>query len=168
MATSYWDKDDGLYDPKKTFALTNWSDQDITVNWRGDQGEDNIYVLHAGEVKTYPEYLALYILREFVNREMLKDAAKAPKNPDGSPSKQQERLEMAMVNKDARKPYEDKTIQEVRAGQESPEVTAMRAKIRQELIVEGGLTTEMNNNPDGSPIEDFPNLPKKPGRPKKV
>ncbi len=160
-----------VYDPKRKFAVTNWSDEDIEVNWKdaGPQGTgDNFYKLHAGEVKTYPMYLAYYITQIFVDREMYKDAAKAPSNPDGSPSKQRERLEMAVANKDMRKPYEDKTIQEVIAGQESPEVTAMRAEIRKQLIIEGNLTSELHNNPDGSEkTEEFPDVPKKKGRPAK-
>lgn len=159
---------EGLYDPKRMFAITNWSDEDFTVNWKDDTG-DNFYTLHAGEVKTYPQYLAYYMCKNFVNREMSKDAAKAPNNPDGSPSRQRERLEMAQVNPDLRKPYEDKTMQEVVAGQESPEVTAMRAEIRKKLIAEGTLNNEMNNNPDGSPKQEFPDVPKnKGGRPRKT
>jgi hypothetical protein len=156
---------EGVYDPKRMFAVTNWSDEDYTANWRDDTG-DNFYILHVGEVKTYPQYLAYYITRNFVDREMFKAAAKTPKNADGSPSRQQERLEMAVNNPEARKPYEDKTIQEIRAGEESPELTAMRAKVRAELIVESNLTSEMHNKPDGS--EEFASVPKKAGRPKKV
>lgn len=167
-----------IYDPKKTFAVTNWSNEDITVNW-ADPGPlgtgDNFYTLHAGEVKTYPQYLAYFITEQFIDREMYKDAAKAPSNPDGSPSKQRERLEMAVANREMRKPYEDKTIQEVVEGQESPEVTAMRAEIRKKLIqegrlpsVEGNLVSELNNNPDGSEKEEFATLPKKRGRPAKT
>jgi len=161
-----------VYDPKRNFAVTNWSDEDITVNWKdaGPQGTgDNFYTLHAGEVKTYPQYLAYYITQIFVDREMYKDAAKAPQNPDGSPSKQRERLEMAVASKDMRKPYEDKTIQEVIPGQESPEVTAMRAEIRKQLIIDGNLKSEINLNADGSEkTEEFAGLPKKKlGRPSK-
>lgn len=171
-----------VYDPKRKFAVTNWSDEDITVNWAdpGLNGSgDNFYTLHAGEVKTYPQYLAYYITEQFIDREMYRDAAKAPSNPDGSPSKQRERLEMAVANKESRKPYEDKTIQEVIEGQESPEVTAMRAEIRKKLIQEGQLPSTMGNlvselhlNPDGSvPVEtkeEFASLPKKRGRPSKT
>ena len=161
-----------VYDPKRNFAVTNWSDEDITVNWKdaGPQGTgDNIYTLHVGEVKTYPQYLAYYITQIFVDREMYKDAAKAPQNPDGSPSKQRERLEMAVASKDMRKPYEDKTIQEVIPGQESPEVTAMRAEIRKQLIIDGNLKSEINLNTDGSEkTEEFADLPKKRGRPAKT
>lgn len=155
---------EGLYDPKRMFAVTNWSDEDLTVNWRdpGPDGTgDNFYTLHAGEVKTYPQYLAYYITNIFVDREMGKDAAKVPNNPDGSPSRQRERLEMAINNPEQRKPYEDKTIEEIIEGKESPEVTAMRAKIRQELIVEQGMNNEMNLNADGSSKETFPDVPKK-------
>lgn len=156
-----------VYDNKRLFAVTNWSDEDITVNWKDNTG-DNLNTLHSGEVKTYPMYLAYYITQIFIDREMYKDAAKAPTNPDGSPSKQRERLEMAVANKDMRKPYEDKTIQEVIAGQESPEVTAMRAQIRKQLIIDGALTSELHNNPDGSEKdEEFPGVPKKRGRPAK-
>jgi len=153
------------------FAVTNWSDEDITVNWAdpGPEGTgDNFYTLHAGEVKTYPQYLAYFITKAFVDREMYKDAAKVPNNPDGSSSKARERAEMGVGSKEVRKPYEDKTIQEVIEGHESPEVTAMRTKIRKELIIEGNLSSEMNNNVNGTEKEEFADVPKKKaGRPKK-
>lgn len=169
MAKSYLQENLGIYDPKRTFAVTNWSDEDITVNWRDDAG-DNFHTLHAGEVKTYPMYLAYYITDIFVDREMYKEAEKIPNLPDGSASKGRERLEMAVVNRDLRKPYEDKTMQEVIAGQESPEVTAMRAQIRKQLIIEQGekMSGGLDLNADGSEKE-FADVPKKgPGRPKKT
>lgn len=165
---------DGIYDNKRKFAVTNWSDEEIKVNWKDETG-DNWYTLHAGEVKTYPMYLAYYITKIFVDREMFKAAAKIPNNPDGTPSRTRERMEMAAANKELRKPYEDKTMQEVIEGRESPEVTAMRAKIRAELIVEGKLpaeqakelVTELHNNVDGSAkteSDTFATVPKKRGR----
>jgi len=121
-----------------------------------------------GEVKTYPQYLAYFITRVFVDREMNKDALKAPNNPDGTPSRQRERLEMAVNNKDMRKPYEDKTIQEVIAGRESPEVTAMRAQIRKELIIEQGANINSSIGEDKEK-QEFATVPKnKGGRPKKI
>ncbi len=168
--SSYLDYE-GIWDNKRTFAVTNWSEEDFTVTWKEDTGDAH-YTLHAGEVNTYPMYLAYYITRNFVDREMYREAAKIAKNPDGSPSRQQERLEMAVNNKELRKPYEDKTMQEVIAGQESPEVTAMRAQIRKQLIIEQGMHSEMHNNQDGSQkeisTEEFADVPKKVGRPKKV
>ncbi len=163
---------EGVYDPRRNFAVTNWSDEDFEATWRGDDGVDVTYVLPAGEVKTYPQYLAYYITTNFVDREMYKIAAKA--TPD---TKERERLEFAVANKDLRKPFEDKTMQEVIAGQESPEVTAMRAKIRQELIDSGELPTmssEIKLNVDGTEPgtpSEFPDVPKpknKGGRPLKV
>lgn len=165
--SSYLDKNDGMYDPKKMYAVTNWSKEDLTVNWRDDSGNDVPYTLHAGEVKTYPEYLALFITKDLVDREMYRDATSVPLNPDGSYSKARERAEMAVANKDMRKPYEDKTIQEVREGQEDPAVTAMRAQIREQLIIEqkNGISNEMYNTPEGQ--EEFADVPKKKERPKK-
>lgn len=180
MSSFLNDKSQGMvYNPKRMFAVTNWSEEDITVNWAdpGPQGlGDTFYTLHAGEVKTYPQYIAYYITEQLVDREMYRDAAKSPSNPDGSPSKQRERLEMAVANKETRRPYEDKTIQEIVEGQESPEVTAMRAEIRKKLILEGkypseqgNLVSELNLNPDGSDKveEEFATVPKKRGRPAK-
>lgn len=181
MSSYLNDKNQGMvYNNKRQFAVTNWSEEDITVNWAdpGPQGTgDNFYTLHAGETKTYPMYLAYYITEQFVDREMYKAAAKFPNNPDGSPSKQRERAEFAVANPDLRKPYEDKTMQEVIEGQESPEVTAMRAEIRKKLIqegkipsVEGNMVSEINLNPDGSEkekTEEFASVPKKRGRPAK-
>lgn len=94
---------------------------------------------------------------QFVDREMYRDAAK-----EAVDTRQRERLEMAVANRDMRKPYEDKTMQEVKEGEESPEVTAMRAKIRKELIIEQGLTSEIHNKADGSKKdEEFPDVPAK-------
>lgn len=181
MSSYLNDKNQGMvYNNKRNFAVTNWSDEDIKVNW-ADPGlngtGDNFYTLHAGETKTYPMYLAYYITEQFVDREMYKSANKIPNNPDGSASKQRERAEFAVANPDLRKPYEDKTMQEVIEGQESPEVTAMRAEIRKKLIqegkIEGGtgnLVSELSLNPDGSEKEEkeeFATLPKKRGRPAK-
>ncbi len=167
---------EGKYDPRRNFAVTNWSDEDITVTWVSEvQAEQGLvdgpaidYTLAAGEVKTYPQYLAYHFTKVLVDREMSKIAMKAPAD-----TKERERLEMAVANKDSRKPFEDKTIQEVIAGQESPEVTAMRAQIRRELIESGEIgemSSKLELNPDGSPIEveEFASVPKKaPGRPKK-
>lgn len=172
MAHSYLDFE-GIYENNRMFAVTNWSDEDFTITWEKDEDsqKNGTYTLHAGEVKTYPMYLAYYITKNFVDREMFKEADKIPLNPDGSYSRQRERLEMAVANREARKPYEDKTMQEVLAGQESPEITRMRAEIRKQLIIEEGLSSEMNNNPDGSPVEaqeEFATVPKKRGRPAKA
>ena len=170
MAKSYLKEKDMVYDPKKMYAVTNWSEEELEVNWKESPNPDlgingdNVYVLHAGETKTYPEYLAFYITDIFVDREMYRDAAKVPSNPDGTPSRQRERLEMAVVNKDLRKPYEDKTIQEIKEGQEDPAITKMRAEIRKQLIIEGGmgeLTSELKNNADGTEKEEFPDVKKK-------
>lgn len=160
---------EGMYDPRRNFAVTNWSDEDFIAVWKGDDDIDVSYTVHAGEVKTFPQYLAYYITKNFVDREMYKAAAKAPAD-----SKERERLEFAVANKDLRKVYEDKTIQEVIAGQESPEVTALRATIRAELIASGDMSGDMSSelhlNPDGSALkQEFPDvLKKKAGRPKKV
>ena len=154
----------GLYDPKRTFAVTNWSDEVFSANWAdpGPDGTgDNVYTLHPGEVKTFPQYLAYYITKNFVDREMYKDAAKVGNNPDGTSSKARERAELAVNNRDMRKPYEDKTMQEVIAGKESPEVTAMRAEIRKQLIVEQGdkMSSGLNTNADGTEKEEFADVP---------
>lgn len=112
-------------------------------------------------------YLAYYITTNLVDREMYKVA-----NKQKADSKERERLEMAVANKDLRKPYEDKTLSEVIAGQQSPEETAMRAKIRKELIAEGeingNMSSELNLNPDGS-RKEFADVPQKNkgGRPRK-
>ncbi len=162
---------EGLYDPKRMFAVTNWSDEPITCNWAdpGPDGTgDNIYTLHAGEVKTYPQYLAYFITKIFVDREMGKDAQKVSNNPDGTPSRARERMEMALNNRDMRKPYEDKTMQEVIAGKESPEVTAMRAQIRKELIIEEGQKMNSSLGTTTETTQEFATVPKKRGRPAKV
>jgi hypothetical protein len=162
---------DGVYDPRRNFAITNWSDEDYVTSWTSEttnaqglvNGVDIEYVVKAGEVKTFPMYLAYHITMGLVDREMYKIAAALPAD-----TKERERAEMAVANKDTRKPFEDKTLKEVIAGEEAPEVTAMRKKLRAELRAEGKIygpmSSEMNQNPDGTPqapAEEFPDVPQK-------
>lgn len=142
--SSYLDIE-GVYDARKMFAVTNWSDEDFTISWKDDTGE-NVYTIKAGEVKTYPQYLAYYITKNFVDREMYK-LAEAEQE-----TRARERLGMAVSNKDLRKPYEDMTLIEVKAGQESPEVVAMRAKIRSEVEAEMGMSNEIHPTKE-APVE---------------
>lgn len=131
--------------------MTNWSDEEFSISWKDETG-DNIYTLKAGEVKTYPQYLAFYITKNFVDREMYKIAEKETE------ARSRERLGMAVSNKDLRKPYEDKTMQEVKAGEESPEVVAMRAQIRREVQAEQGLSSEIPSNNKAPSVEEFAGL----------
>lgn len=160
-------KFDGVFDPRRNFAVTNWSDEDFTTNWTSETTDNTglvdgpviEYTVKAGEVKTFPMYLAYHITTGLVDREMYRLANNAPAD-----SKERERLEMSVANKDARKPFEDKTMQEVVAGQESPEIAAMRASIRKELIengdLNGNLSSEINLNSDGTKKE-FADVPQK-------
>lgn len=164
----------GKYDPRLNFAVTNWSDEDFTFSWTSETTNDKglvdgpvvEYTVRAGEVKTFPQYLAWYFTKNFVDREMGKIANKATAD-----TKERERLEMAVGNKDLRKPFEDKTLKQVIEGQESPEITAMREKMRAELIAEGKIgkeiSSEMHLNPDGSlPEQEFADVPKPKGKKK--
>jgi hypothetical protein len=73
------------------------------------------------------QFEALTCTRHFVNREILRTG-------EGLQGKERERVEMSMGNADFRQSFENKTLQEIQPGVESPFMTEMRDKIRAEEI----------------------------------
>lgn len=132
--SSYLDVD-GLYDNSKRYMVSNWSDADFTQT----VGPESMYndnkiietnpgysiVIKAGEVRELGQFEALLFTRHFVNREMQKAALLLQ-------GKERERAEMAMENKELRKPYEEKTIAEIKPGEVTPFMDKIRAEIRAE------------------------------------
>lgn len=138
MCASFLDIE-GTYDKVKRYMVYNWSDEDFTQKF----GEDSAYngnnvvvvnpayslTIKAGEMRQLGQFEAYVITKHLVNREMMKESAKVKDD------KARERLEMAMNNEMARKPYEDKTIQEAEFGKESTFMTGLREQIREEELL---------------------------------
>ena len=130
---------EGVYDKQKRYMVNNWSPEDFTQHF----GAESVYndtklvvtqpaydlKIKAGEMRELGQFEAYMVTRHFVNREMMRDAQKKE-------GKERERIEMAMNNKEARKPYEDKTIQEVIAGEESTFMKSLKDKMRAEIQAE--------------------------------
>jgi hypothetical protein len=111
-------KGTGKFDPKKQFAFTNWTDKDFTFRWAGEE-----FIVKAGEVGVYPQYLAYHAAKHFVNQIMI-EAGK----------------EVQLMNPVARKEYEDKTLKEISAGEENPYVASIREQERAKLLKEMGMS----------------------------
>lgn len=129
---------EGVYDKTKRYIVNNWSKEDFTqefgaeVAYNGDKAiEANpaySLTIKAGEMRELGQFEAFLITKHFVDREMYRDAAKLKERTAV------ERAEMAVNNRDLRKPYEDKTIQEIKAGEATPFMDKIREEIRQEEI----------------------------------
>lgn len=135
--SSYLDLE-GVYDKTKRYVVRNWSDEDFTQTF----GAESVYngdkvieskpafsiTIKAGEMRELGQFEAYIFTKHFVNHQMYKDAAKL------KVAEEIKRAEMSINNKEARKPYEDKTISEIKAGSETPFMEEMRNKIREEEI----------------------------------
>lgn len=109
------------FDPDRRFVFNNWSDEDFVGQWNGVQT-----LIKAGEIKELSMYLAYHFTKHFVDREMSK-----------------EKKDAFLAVDETRKPYEDKTITEITSGVDSPSLTALKEKIREEVAKEENPTVEV-------------------------
>jgi len=129
---------EGVYDQSKRFMIHNWSNEDFTQHF----GAESVYndtrliesqppydiTIKAGDMREVGHFQAHIITRHFVDREMMREASKL------TDLKERERAEMGMGNPNLRKPFEDKTISEIKVGEASPFMDKLRAEIRKEEI----------------------------------
>jgi hypothetical protein len=134
--SSYLDFD-GVYDKTKRYIINNWSEEDFTQHFGAESAYNGDKVIttqpaydltiKSGEMRELGQFEAYIFTSNFVTREMYKDAKKFV-------GKLRESAEMAIGNRELRKPYEDKTIQEIEAGKATPFMDKLRAEIRQEEV----------------------------------
>jgi hypothetical protein len=129
---------EGVYDKSKRYIVKNWSDEDFTQQY----GAENIYngdkliesapaysiTIKPGEIRELSQFEAYLFTRHFVDREMYKVSAKL------TDKKEIEKAEMSVNNAEARKPYEDKTIEEIKGGQATSFMDKIREEIRKEEL----------------------------------
>lgn len=127
--SSYLDFE-GKYDPDKRFVVQNVFAEDFKSFWDGKP-----IFIKSGDMHECEHAIAYKLTKELVDREMFKLAEeayiKAGDNKQFA-DKVRERGEMAVNNKDARKPFEDKILTELRAGEENPIMKRLRDEIRAE------------------------------------
>lgn len=117
------EKGTGKYDTTKQYFINNSTNEDIIVKWAEKEPEargSGTYFIKAGEMGgPYPQFLAYHIVKVLVNREMQKD--------------NKMNLFLSAIH---RKPYEDKFLREVVAGEESPLTKKIRDEERAKLLDE--------------------------------
>lgn len=161
--SSFLDKKDGVYDKSKRFIFYNWSDEDFTQHFGAESGYNGTTVIEtnpaydvvvkAGESRECGEFEALTMTRYFVNREMDKEVRKIKNTIERN------NRGMMIDNAEIRKPYEDKTLSEIKAGEESPLV----AKLKADAIAEYIKNQQMKNSDVGivqQPIKVEPEVVK--------
>lgn len=123
---------EGKYDADRRFVVTNWLPEAHLSFW--DSKPINIV---AGGMYECEHAIAFKLTKEIVDKAMFAIAQDAFKNAGGDNAyaqKMLERAEMAILNRDMRKPYEDKTLAELKTGEENPIMAKMRAEIRAEEV----------------------------------
>lgn len=139
---------EGKYNPDKRFVISNWTTEDFKSFWDGRP-----ISIKAGDMYECEHAIAYKLTKEIVDREMFRDAEASMQgaNDFQSREKLRERGEMATLNPDKRKPYEDKTITEIMAGQENP----ITAKLREEIRAEERAKIQISNEKavDNTPLE---------------
>lgn len=116
----YADGEEGR--PLRKFVIKNWTDEDLHTKWLGRDT-----VLKAGDMRECGHAEAHHFLKTLVDREIFKEAALA------TDPKDREKKEMNILSPLYRKPFEDKTIEEIKDGEESPVMRKMREDLKAEL-----------------------------------
>lgn len=136
-------KKEGIYDPTKRGAFTNWSDEDFTGVWAGEK-----ILIAKGKTVTLPEHLAIKFTNEFVTREMVKeDIAKFVPNAKAEVYGQSERTLTGIPA--ARAPFEAKTLKWLDRSEESPEMQLLRMQVFEE--VKRDFTASPSTEPPRAP-----------------
>jgi hypothetical protein len=115
---------EGTFSETKQYAFNNWyipngktEGVDFTFKWDG-----KTFIVKAGEIAVYPEYLAAHAAKHYVTWIML-----------------QEGKDVMFLNSEARDEYEAKTIKEIEAGGEDPYVASIREQERAKLLNQYGF-----------------------------
>lgn len=121
---TYDDGEDGR--PLRLFAVHNDTDTDVNTKWAGKP-----VFIKAGDMRECGHAEAYYLTKFLTDREIFKEADKE------TDVKVRERKEMGVLSPHIRKPYEDRFLREVIAGEESPVMKKLREdaekKVRAEI-----------------------------------
>lgn len=133
---------DGKYNPDLRFVISNWTSEDFKSFWDGKP-----ISIKAGDMYECEHAIAYKLTKEIVDREMFRKAEEEYRSAGDNKliaEKLRERGEMAILSKDLRKPYEDKTITLIKPGEENPIMARIREEIRAEekAKLEGGISNE--------------------------
>lgn len=120
-------KKDGIYDPTKRGAFTNWSNEDFFGTWGGET-----ITIAAGKTVTLPEHLAIKFTQEFVDREMVKEEMEKFVPSQKWPTYAESERTMVGIPS-ARTPYETRTLKWLARSDESPEMQLLRMQVFEEV-----------------------------------
>lgn len=148
----------GVYNPLLRFAFTNITQEDFVSAWDG-----NPVTVRPGETVEVPEYLAVKFTGELVDKIMLQDVKLNEvnyykQNPNAAANTY--RAPNSVGVPAARKPWEDKIIQQLEVDEESSQVQVYRAQLKAELSADLKAETSTAPVPVPTSIEEFADLDK--------
>lgn len=147
---------EGVYDPSLRFAFTNITEEDFHSAW-----DSSPIIVKPGETIELPQYLAVKLTRELVDKIMignakLNEVEYYKKYPGTTPNSY--RAPSSLGIPEARKVWEDQICRQLAVDEESPQVQVMRAQIKAQLKED--LARETANGPVAVPnsLEEFADL----------
>ena len=125
---------DGIYDPRRRFAFTNITAEPFTFSWGGVpttvKPHQTIEVAHHIAVLATTKLCDQIMLGDIKRDEETYKAAHPNEPYFRSPRSGSIGVPMA------RKPIEDKILRELKVDEESPEVSMMRAQMKEQLMAD--------------------------------
>ncbi len=99
---------EGIYDPKKRFAVTNILSEDFKFSWDGVEN-----TIKSGDTVELPHHLMVLVVTKMVDKLMLEEAWEANKKIHKTTPWVDSNKNMSLGVPEARKVYEDKIVKEI-------------------------------------------------------
>lgn len=122
-------KDRFLTDDSQLYRFTNIDDEPYVGRWNGKE----FVKVPAGHSVTIPESKAIVFAKDLCTRVMLKEE-KAKFVPNLREATWEESQKTRTGIPMARKPYEDRILQKLEMGEETPETQALRSQLREQIL----------------------------------
>jgi len=132
-----------IYDNERRYIFTNWTSEDFVGTWAGIGT-----TIKPGESIELPQYKAFHFCKHLVDREISKDG------------------KVAVDSREARSPYENKTIAEITAGMDSPALASIKEKIKEEIEKETKPKKEKEEVKEETTSKEFEDIQEKPKKKK--
>lgn len=125
---SYLTVKDGVYDPKKRFAVTNIMDEDFTFSWDGVES-----VIKAGDTVELPHHLMVLVATKMTDKCILEEAWAENKEIHKATPWIDSRKNASLGVPELRKMYEDRIVKEIPFDQASSQFKILASQQMEQI-----------------------------------
>ncbi len=157
---------EGVYNGLARYAFTNITEEEFVSHWDGQP-----WIVPAGQTVELPEYMAVKMTKELVDKIMIGEVKLAEDNyykanPGAAPNSFRAPNQMGVPA--ARKVWEDKIVRQMEIDEESPQMAIERAKIRSEMEAQFKRDAQPGKVDMPASVEEFADLDKSRQAPKQA